>query len=390
MRAHVSPSQVGRSGWPLSVELEITVRRLKGLYSLDTEIFDLVYGPEQRERIARHVTMIAPPLDGPALMQRSDLLNEAEVVFGGWGGPCFDERFFDLAPNVRAVFHAGGAPASVPANAQARGVVMTSAHIANSIPVAEYTLATILFSLKHGWHLIHQTKSMRTFPDRNQVPGCFGSTVGLVSMGAIARILRVLLEPFDLQIFASDPFMSPAEADDLDVTLASLDELFQRCHVVSLHTPMKRETEGLITGRHLMSMRPGATFINTARGGVVRQDELIEVARQRPDLQFVLDVALPEPPERDSPLYDLPNVVLTPHLAGSAGGECRRMGQYLVEELERFVAGDRLQWAVPARPVAQRLLSPSLIRSRRIGGKGKSGNASMLFPQSLAPAGQTH
>ena len=363
------------------------MRRLKGLYSLDSEIFDLVYGPEQREQIARHVTMIAPPLTGEALSHRPDLLDKVEVIFSGWGGPRFDEQFFDRAPHMKGVFHAGGAPASVPPNAQERGVVMTSAHISNSIPVAEYTLATILFSLKHGWHLIHQTKTMRTFPDRNQVPGCFGSTVGLISMGAIARILRVLLEPFDLEVLASDPFLSPAEADDLDVTLASLDQIFERSNVVSLHTPMMPETEGMITGRHLMSMGPGATFINTARGGVVRQEELIEVAKRRPDLQFVLDVTFPEPPDRESPLYDLPNVVLTPHIAGSAGGECRRMGQYLVEELERFVAGKRLQWAVPARPATQRPLTSSFIRGHRIGAKGKSGKAVICLPPSLTPAG---
>jgi len=366
------------------------MRRLRGVYSIDTEIFDLVYGPEQRERIAQHVTMIAPPLTGESLMRNRDLLNEVEVIFSGWGGPWMNEQFFDQAPNMRGVFHAGGAPAFVPANAAERGVVMTSAHVANSIPVAEYTLATILFSLKHGWHLIQRTKSMRTFPDRNQAPGNYGSTVGLVSMGAIARILRVLLEPFDLQVLASDPFLSAAEADDLEVTRASLEEIFEKSDVVSLHTPLKPETEGLITGRHLMSMRPGATFINTARGGVVRQPELIEVAKQRPDLQFVLDVTNPEPPEKESPLYDLPNVVLTPHIAGSAGGELRRMGQYLVEELERFVSGERLQWAVPARPVAQRLLSPSLIRGRRVGGKVKSGNPAIYLPQPMATVNPIH
>jgi len=364
------------------------VRRLKGLYSLNTEIFDLVYGPEQREQIARHVEIIAPALGGTTLLRSQELLNEVEVLFTGWGGPRLDEAFFDQAPDVQAIFHAGGAPSYVPDNAHERGVVMTSAHIANSIPVAEYTLATLLFSLKHGWHLIQRTKASRTFPERNQAPGNYGSTVGLISMGTIARILRELLQPFDLHVLASDPFLSPSDAGQLDVELASLDELFQRSDVVSLHTPLLPETTGMVTGRHLMSMKSGATFINTARGGVVRQDELIEVAKARPDLQFVLDVSLPEPPEKDSPLYDLPNVVLTPHIAGSAGGECRRMGQYLVEELERFMAGERLQWAVPARPVPQRLMSPSLIRSRRAGGKNQSGNASLFLPNSLSPIRQ--
>jgi len=362
------------------------VRRLRGLYTANADIFDLVYGPEQRERIARHVTMIAPPLTGEALMQNRELLDEVEVIFSGWGGPFFNEEFFELAPNIRALFHAGGAPASLPANAQKRGVVMTTAHIANSIPVAEYALATILFSLKHGWHLIHQTRAQRTFPDRNMAPGCYGNTVGLVSMGAVARILRGLLESFDLTVLASDPFLSSNEAADLDVTLASLDELFERSQVVSLHTPLLPETTGMITGKHLMSMPPGATFINTARGGIVRQDELIEVARQRPDLQFVLDVTCPEPPERESPLYDLPNVVLTPHIAGSAGGECRRMGQYLVEELDRFVSGQPLQWAVPYRPAGKPTLARPPVRNGQAVFGHPSRNVSTFLPGPLTHA----
>jgi phosphoglycerate dehydrogenase-like enzyme len=112
----------------------------------------------------------------------------------------------------------------------------------------------------------------------------------------------------------------------------------------------------------------------------VRQEELIAVARQRPDLQFVLDVTAPEPPDGDSPLYDLPNVVLTPHIAGSAGGECRRMGQCMVEELERFVAGEQLQWAVPVRPVVQRLLPQALIRNCRVRHKVNAGNVPVSVP----------
>jgi len=324
------------------------LRRLRGLYSLNTEIFDLVYGPEQRERIAQHVTMIAPPLTGEALMQDRELLNEVEVIFSGWGGPCMDEKFFELAPNVRAVFHAGGAPASVPANAARRGVVMTSAHVANSIPVAEYTLATILFSLKHGWHLIHRTRTQQTFPDRNGAPGCYGRTVGIIGLGMISRILLTLLEPFDLRVCAYDPFVTSAEAAELGVEKISLDEIFVRSDVVTLHAPHTPKTEGMVTGGHLASMRPGSTFINTARGGLVREQELVEVAKARPDIQFVLDVTSPEPPVAGSSLYTLPNVVLTPHIAGSAGGECSRMGQFLAEELERFVDGQPLKWAIPS------------------------------------------
>jgi phosphoglycerate dehydrogenase-like enzyme len=107
----------------------------------------------------------------------------------------------------------------------------------------------------------------------------------------------------------------------------------------------------MITGEHIDSMKPGATFINTARGGLVRESEMIEVFSRRPDLQAVLDVTLREPTEPDSPLYSLENVVLTPHMAGSVGTECRRMGRWMVEELRRYVAGQPLKYALTQEAV---------------------------------------
>src|SRR5208337_4229697 len=116
--------------------------------------------------------------------------------------------------------------------------------------------------------------------------------------------------------------------------------------VVSLHTAHLAETEGMITGAHFLSMKPGASFINTARGEIVREQEMVEVAAERPDLQFILDVTSPEPPVQDSPLYALPNIFLTPHIAGSTGNECQRLGKCVVEELERYLHGDPLRWEV--------------------------------------------
>jgi D-isomer specific 2-hydroxyacid dehydrogenase, NAD binding domain len=113
--------------------------------------------------------------------------------------------------------------------------------------------------------------------------------------------------------------------------------------VVSLHTPWLPETEGMIRGSHLASMKRNATLINTSRGAVVWEAEMIEVLEQRPDLWAVLDVTHPEPPEPGSRLYDLPNLVLTPHIAGSLGSECRRMGCLVVDELRRYVAGVPLE-----------------------------------------------
>jgi phosphoglycerate dehydrogenase-like enzyme len=182
-------------------------------------------------------------------------------------------------------------------------------------------------------------------------------------------------------VLVYDPFVTPREARELGVELTSLDDLFHRSDAVSLHTPWLPETEGMITGAHIASMKPGATFINTARGQVVREKEMILAISRRPDLQIVLDVAAEEPPDPESPLYTMPNVVLTPHIAGSAGAECRRLGQYMVEELRRYVRGEPLQWAVTREMARFTCHRPVESRSSTATGDGE-----MIAPVVTIPA----
>ena len=313
---------------------------------------EMIYGERELQHIARHVQLLAPPMTTGAALQRPDLLAQTELLFSGWGGPRLDESFLSKTPRLKALFYGAGSLASIVTDAVwKRDITITTALAANSVPVAEYTLATILLSLKHGFRLMRETREWQKYPDRNQSPGCFERTVGLISLGTVARALLKLLKPFELKVIVYDPFLSEEAAAELGVERVSLDELFSRADVVSLHSPWIDETTGMITGRHFELMRPGSTFINTARAPIVRQDELIEVAKRRPELNFVLDVASPEPPEPGSPLYTLPNVVLTPHMAGSVGHECRRMGRYIGEELERFIAGRPLQGLVTAESI---------------------------------------
>ena len=199
-------------------------------------------------------------------------------------------------------------------------------------------------SLKRGWHYALTIRREGKYPKKGPVPGAYESTVGLISLGMIGNHVARLLQAFDVKVIASTS--SDRKAAQVGAERRSLDEVFREADVVSLHTPWLKETEGMITGEHLSSMKENATFINTARGAVVREDEMIEVLRQRPDLYAVLDVTYPEPPAPDSPLYTLPNVVLTPHIAGSLSAECRRMGRYAVEELRRYLAGEPLQWEI--------------------------------------------
>ncbi len=323
--------------------------RPKALYVIAPEWFDRVYGPAERAALDRAVDWVALPQSADSIRARSDLLREVEVIFAGWGMARMDAAFLDAAPRLRAVFHAGGTVRYFTTEASwARGITVASAAAINAIPVAEYTLAAILFSLRHGWYYERQALLHGAFPSRRPMPGACGTTVGLIALGMVGQRTCELLRPFELEVIAHDPYASDADFARLGARRATLDEIFSRADVVSLHAPWLPETEGLVTGRHFATMKSSATFINTARGALVREAEMIAVLRTRPDLQAVLDVTWPEPPAAGSPLYALPNVVLTPHIAGTADGELGRLGRAMVAEFGRWRHGEPLRHAIDA------------------------------------------
>jgi phosphoglycerate dehydrogenase-like enzyme len=325
----------------------VTASTPKALYVLDGEAFEKIYGEEEREAVAELADVYAPPQTRDSVAKNPRVLAEAEVILSGWGAPTMDDAFLATSPNLQAVLYGAGSIRRVATPALwERGVRITSAYAANAVPVSEYTLAAILFSLKRGWHFAFSARREKALSEQGQVSGAYGSTVGLVSLGMVGRLVRERLRPFDLRVVAYDPYVTPEEAHLLDVDLISLEDLFESSEVVSLHAPLLSATEGMILGSHLASMRRNATLINTSRGAVVREDEMVEVLKERPDLWAVLDVTHPEPPEPGSRLYDLPNVVLTPHIAGSQGSECRRMGRLIVDELRRYVAGEPLEYEI--------------------------------------------
>jgi phosphoglycerate dehydrogenase-like enzyme len=313
--------------------------KLRTIFLLDAETFPLVFGAAEQAELAAALDFVAPPLPAAELETAEAQFGAVEAILSSWSVPVMDERMLARFPKLRVVFHAAGTVKPFVTEALwRRGIRVSSAARVNAIPVAEFTLSQVIFCLKHGWQRVFEVRAGTHFRRQDEsVPGTCGSTVGLLSLGHTGRLVAERLRPLEVKVIAYDPHFSPADAAKLGVELCGLEEVFARSDVISCHTPLLPETTGMIRGRHFSLMRPGAAFLNTARGAVVDEGEMISVLRRRPDLFAVLDVTWPEPPPPDSPLRSLANVVITPHIAGSLGREYRRIGRMVVEEVGRYV-----------------------------------------------------
>ncbi|MEU1528891.1 hydroxyacid dehydrogenase [Streptomyces fagopyri] len=284
-----------------------------------------------------------------------EALARTEILISGWGCPPLDAAVLEAAPRLRAVLHAAGSVKGfVTPAVWERGLVVSSAAGANALPVAEYTLAMILLAGKDVLTHRDRLRAERTFPHQGVLPGVgnFGRRVGVIGASRTGRRLIELLRPFDLRVGLADPYVDEAGAAALGVTLLPLDALLGGSDVVSVHAPQTAETRHLIGRRELALMPDGSVLVNTARGSLVDHDALVEELRTG-RLGAILDVTEPEPLPARSPLYDLPNAFVTPHLAGSQGNELARLGLVVVGEAERLVLGRVPEFRVDERELGR-------------------------------------
>lgn len=326
----------------------------KGLFVLNPQQFDHVFGPPVRQRARDLIDLSAAtePISGAELLRDPSRLADVRLILGSWGMPRFDAALLTAAPRLEAIFYAAGSVHGFVTEALwDRGIIVCAAAAQNAVPVAEYCLSQILFALKGGWRYADQLAHNPSIRRKSHpYPGAYGSTVGIVSLGLIGRLVADLLKPFNIRVIAHDPFVDDADFEALGLERVDLGELFERADVVSLHTPKLPTTRGMIGREYFAAMKPYATFLNTARGEVVRESELVDVLLERGDLWAILDVLDNRDRGSDPRLFDLPNVTLTPHIAGSQGPECQRMGAAMLDELERYLQGRPLRQRVdPAR-----------------------------------------
>ncbi len=309
-------------------------------------------------RLRGCVTLAADlPVTSWAQARDDGWLPSVEVLLTGWGAPRLDRSVLDDAPALRAVVHSAGSVKELVApEVWARGVQVATAAEANSVPVAEFTLATVLLSLKRAWLASARAAGALAGPvptgsSGPEAVGAYGRTVGVVGASRIGRRVLALLRPLDLSVLLYDPFVEAQEARALGAERVELDELVARADVTTLHAPAVPSTHHMIDARRLALMPDGATLVNTARGALVDHDALTQqVVAGR--LHAVLDVTDPEPLPADSPLLHSPYAFVTPHVAGALGTELHRLGDWAVAEIERFCAGRPFAGAVALEDLA--------------------------------------
>lgn len=322
----------------------------KALFVLSDFMFEKCYDEATLKLIHANFDVIGENITKTNYKNNLEYFKDVEVIFSGMGSIEYSEEIMAISPNLEAIFYAAGSMKSLLTDkVWDQGVTISTANSANAIPVAEFTLSQIIFSLKDGWKFVRETRANRGKPDGvivHETPGAYNQTVGIISLSQIGRKTIELLKPFDLDIIAYDPFIEEAEAEKLGVKLVGLDELFEQADVVSLHAPWLPETENMITGDHFRKMKHGTSFINTARGAIVNEPEMLEALQERTDLTAVLDVVYPEPPAKDSLIFELDNVVYTPHIAGSTGKELARLGALMADEAMRYINDEPLQYEI--------------------------------------------
>jgi phosphoglycerate dehydrogenase-like enzyme len=225
----------------------------------------------------------------------------------------FDDTVFQACRTLRVIARVGVGYDSIDVvAATAAGVVITTTPGANEETAADHALALMLAVLRGV--VEHDASVRRGEWDRagDRTPACLNSkTVGLVGFGAIGRAVAKRLTGFGVEVLVTDPAVNHVNGG----RLVSLDELLRHADVVSLHVPFTKTTTGMIGAPQLETMRANSVLINTARGGLVDEAALVKALRSGHLRGAGLDVFVDEPP-RMNELLSLPNVVLSPHIAG--------------------------------------------------------------------------
>lgn len=272
---------------------------------------------------------------------------DADILMTGWGHPMIDSNVLE-GTCIKLIAHTGGSVADyVAQDVFEKGVKVISGNDMYAESVAEGALGYMLMGLRKMVDYVEDTRAGCWHSEScGRSEGLLGQTVGLVGMGAITKNLIPLLKPFGvkLKLYSGYPINAEYLAEN-NAVQASLEEIFSTCKVVSIHSALNDRTKGMIGKEHFDLLQDGAVFVNTARGAIIREDEMIEALKEN-RFTAVLDVYCKEPLEADSPLRQLKNVYCMPHQGGPTIDRKPVVTMNLADDVLHLAEGKPLRYEI--------------------------------------------
>lgn len=276
------------------------------------------------------------------------VLGDVHVIMGSWGMPRFDNQLLDLLTSLELVAHGAGSvkPFVTPGFFE-KGIRVTHGASVIAKSVGEWCLMAALVGMRRAvaFHEAMRVDGWKVSQDGHG-DELAGKRIGLLAMSQTARAFLILLKPFGCDVRVYDPYLAEDDATKLGVVKEhSIDALCGWADIISNHVPSTPETANLIGPRQLAQMQDGALIINSARPAAIDYSALISEL-QSGRLRAALDVFPDEPVSPGDPVRQLPNVLVTPHIAGATWDGRARLGATMVDEIVRFASGQPLKHEV--------------------------------------------
>jgi phosphoglycerate dehydrogenase-like enzyme len=324
--------------------------------------YDLLFTPEARRALSElgEVTYRGQQ-ERMSPEELAAMIGGYDWLLGGWGTPRFTDEVLAAAGALKLYAHSAGSVKGIlPPAVFDQGITVTHGARAIAHAVADMCVCLI-------WQMLRQTHKMdaalKSGASWNEAKNAgigtpagighefIGQRIGVLGAGHTGRTFIRLIRRLDCEVWVYDPYLSEEAAAALGAHKRGLDEVLSQCPIVSCQLPTTDETARMIGARELALLQDGAIFCNTARSAVIDMDALL-AELQSGRFQAALDVFDQEPLPEDSPFRELDNAILTPHVAGATIEARQRQGQFMVDEMRRFLAGEPLLYQVTKEMLA--------------------------------------
>lgn len=274
-------------------------------------------------------------------------VSDATVFVRWWYAQDAFDQILTRAPNLKWVYTPSAGIEHMDLDTmRQRGIVLTNAAGMHAIPIAEFIMMYVLTHVKKAAQLMHYAREDWEVTERTKLDELDGKTMAIIGLGGIGQATAKRAKAFGMRVVGSRRHPQPTPYVDEVVSDDKWQELLPQADVLVLATPLTDRTLGMLNAHAFAQMKSTAYVVNVARGNVINTDDLIEALRTHRIAGAGLDVQPEEPLPPTHPLWDAPNVWITPHIASSSPQTRTRMIELFVDNLERFITGNPLRHVV--------------------------------------------